>query len=53
MIKHCFGVSLKASPVDGVLDGRLPEEIAERVVGVVGLMGKSENRILGDELKGS
>jgi len=50
MIKHCFGVSLKASPVD-VVRRRLPEEIAEQVVGVVGLM-ESENRILCDELKG-
>jgi hypothetical protein len=37
MIKHCFGVSLKASSVS-VIRSRLPQEIAEQVVGVVGYM---------------
>ena len=50
MIKHCFGVSLKASSIN-VVRSRLPEEIAEQVVEVVELVEDGEGRS-SKELKG-
>jgi len=43
MIKHCFGVSLKASSIN-VVRSRLPEEIAEQVVEVVGYMESQDDK---------
>lgn len=50
MIKHCFGVSLKASSIN-VVRSRLSEEIAEQVVEVVELVEDGEGRS-SKELKG-
>ncbi|MGB4426545.1 MAG: BatD family protein, partial [Limnochordia bacterium] len=50
MIKYCFGVSLKASPMS-LIRSRLPKEIAEQVVGVVELVEDEVGRSC-DEIRG-
>ena len=50
MIKHCCGVSLKASSIN-VVRSRLPEEIAEQVVEVVELVEDGVGRSC-DEIRG-